>query len=133
MANGEYLKPDVAIELGTEKTGDAAPHIKSDLVKLESARTRGYLVHFVRDPAVADTGTARRAATERRLDEGFKQAVSAITTPPNVVFLCFLLRVRRTSKRIWGKCEFLGSGGLGWSRINTTGVAGKVLEVLERA
>jgi len=130
---GQYLRPDVVIEPGTEKTVDAANHIASDLRKLASAQTRGYLIHFVRDPAVADTGTPQRLATERRLDQGFKSAVLAIAAPPNVVSLCFLLRIRRASKRIWGKCEFHGSGDREWSKVNTATVVDRVRDVLERA
>jgi len=133
MVEGKYLVPEFAIELGTEKTVDTAGHIAGDLKKLAAARTRGYLIHFFRDPTVADMGTARREASEARLAEVFRHPTLAIKATTNVVYLCFLLRIRRTSKRIWGKCEFYGTGERSWSKLNVSGVATKVREVLDKS
>jgi hypothetical protein len=131
MAKGKYLSPEFAVEIGTEKTVDATTHIASDLRKLAVARTRGYLLHFFRDPTVADLGTLRRDRTEARLDRVFRQPSVSIRASPNVVYLCFVLRIRRSSGRIWGKCELFGSGERTWSKISTARVEGKVREALE--
>jgi len=130
QTRGKYLPPCFAVELGTEKTIDTAAHIQNDLVKLERAKCRGYLVHFFRDVTRADVGTASRNRTEEKLDRIFRNHAAAIVAPANVKYLCFVLRIARSSKTIHGKCELLIPGSGMWRRTNLQQVREAVLELL---
>jgi len=130
MAGKRYIKPRFAIELGTEKTLDAAGHIDRDLAKLSTATERGYLIHFFRDVTRADTGTNRRVETEKKIRRIFARPVRSAQIPPNVVALFFLLRVARSHKKILGKCELFNPDTGKWQKINLQRVRGKVVDRL---
>lgn len=133
QADGRYLTPEFLIELGTEKTVDTRAHIQNDLNKLEKAKVRGYLIHFERDVTVADPGTRRRDLTEKRIDDHLKADFRLLKVPANVVHLCLLLRIRRSTTRIWGKCEFHASGSRDWQKVSLSRVQDRVLAALKQA
>ena len=130
MVGKRYLKPRFAIELGTEKTLDAAGHIDRDLAKLSTATERGYLIHFFRDTARADTGTKSRDGREQRIRRIFRHPVRSAQVPPNVVALFFLLRIARSHKKILGKCELFVPETGKWQKVNLQRVRGAVLDRL---
>jgi len=71
----DYLVPDFAVELGTEKTTNALTHIKNDLEKLERAKTAGYLIYIFRDTTKSPTGQKRRQQADKSVERRFKKVV----------------------------------------------------------
>jgi len=127
---GSYMKPRFAIELGTEKSLDAAGHISRDLAKLAVATERGYLIHFFRDTSRAAVGTGKRENKEQSIEAKFRNPVSAAEVPQKVRSLFFLIRVARRRRRIWGKCElYLPETGK-WQKVNLKNVGSCVAERL---
>ena len=127
---GKYIKPRFAIELGTEKSLDAAGHISRDLAKLADATERGYLIHFFRDTSLAAVGTGRRENKEQSIESKFRNPVNEAEVPQKVRSLFFLIRVARRQKKIWGKCElYLPETGK-WQKVNLQNVGSCVAERL---
>jgi len=118
MHKREYLIPEYAFELGTEKTTNTKEHIKNDLDKLQNVKNTGYLIHFYRDSTKARTGTTSREKTEKRIREGFKIAFKTIPEykKNKVKILPILLRTYRNQIRFRGKCEIFN--GKKWHKRN---------------
>ncbi len=127
---GKYIKPRFAIELGTEKSLDAAGHISRDLAKLADASERGYLIHFFRDTSRAAVGTGRRENKEQSIESKFRNPVNEAEVPQRVRSLFFLIRVARRQKRIWGKCELYRPEIGKWEKVNLQNVGSCVAERL---
>src|ERR1700676_1231428 len=108
QCKGKYLKPQFAIELGTESVTDVGDHLESDVAKLhDQVSERGFVIHFYRDTALADTGTRSRIATDESIKQRFKRHIQDCRhDPKKVVILAFVIRLAHTHKTIWGKCEF---------------------------
>jgi hypothetical protein len=126
----KYMRPRFAVELGTEKTVDTVTHIAGDLKKLSTATERGYLIHFFRDVTKADTGTQTRVRTEERIKAIFREPVGTADPHGNVRRLCFLLRIARSRRKIWGKCELFNPATRTWRKVNLERVREAVLESL---
>lgn len=130
-----YLEPQFAFELGTEKTGDAKEHIRSDLSKLnERVKERGYAIHIYRDTTKTAKGTLR-ARAEGKINRLFRKPIEdswpGRTEKSRIVAI--LLRVGREQKKMMGKCEIC----FGRDKWRKVGVAKRdelrtaVLEVLK--
>ena len=126
----EYMTPRFGVELGTEKTLGTEAHIRRDLDKLALVTERGYLIHFFRDVTRADTGTRSREKTERKLEAIFRGPVTAASAPHNVRVLCFLLRLARTHRKIYGKCELYLPRERRWKKVNLQNVTRQVLDLV---
>lgn len=128
---GKYIKPSFAIEIGTEKSLDAAGHIKRDLDKLANANERVYLLQFFRDISLAAVGTGRRERKEQSIRSKFRIPVREAEIPQNVRSLFFLIRIARRQKRIRGKCELFQPKTEKWQKINLQSVMQHVKELLD--
>lgn len=118
---GKYLKPAYAFELGTEKTPDTKTHLENDLKKLHR-RTKGigYIIHVYKDVTQARTGTRSREKTEGKIENQFKDAITAKYNQemPNIKMLAILLRTYRHQTRMRGKCEIFK--GETWRKVNVS-------------
>jgi len=116
--NKEYLDPEYAFELGTEKTKDTENHLKKDLEKLENVKNTGYLIHFFKDTTQARSGTLSRVKTEQKIERAFKSAFEYKREEGNnkVKMLAILLRTYRDQVRMRGKCEIFN--GEKWVKRN---------------
>jgi hypothetical protein len=126
----QYMIPQFGVELSTEKTLGTEAHIRRDLAKLSLVNERGYLVHFFRDVTRADTGTRSRENTEGKLETIFRRPVSAASAPDKVRILCFLLRLARTHRKIYGKCELYLPLERMWKKVNLQNIKHQVLDLL---
>jgi len=140
----DYLRPVYAFELGTEKSNNAAEHVKNDIEKL-SQRTKngiGYLIHFYKDITQSATGTKFRDKTEEKIEKEFKQVfdkkeiekIFKAEDIVNVRILAILLRTFRNQKKMWGKCEIFD--GNKWIKTNIGSdekLKGAILEQLEKS
>lgn len=105
--NGKYLTPDFGFELGTESITDVGEHLECDLAKLhDQVVKRGYVIHFYRDTAFADTGTKSREATEVSIQQRFKEHIQKCVHDDRIVVLAFVVRTAHMRKKVRGKCEF---------------------------
>jgi hypothetical protein len=125
-----YMRPEFGIELGTEKTKGTRAHIEGDIKKLSKVGRRGYLIHFFRDVTRSDSKTASREATEMKIKAIFRQPVSFAAAPDKVRVLCFLLRLARTHRKVYGKCEMFLPKEHRWKKINLQEVRGQVMALL---
>lgn len=88
------------------------------------------MIHFFRDMTRADTGTRSRQATERKLEAIFRNPVNSAVAPDKVRVLCFLLRLARTHRKIYVKCELFLPQELKWKKVNLQEVKHQVLALL---
>jgi hypothetical protein len=116
----DYLTPQYAFELGTEKTSDTAQHIMNDLHKLGACKEKGYLVHFYKDVTQAATGTKSRDRSEERIQRNFKDAFEGLSLKEQekVKVLAILLRTYRNQSKMRGKCEIFN--GKNWVQVNVS-------------
>ena len=116
----EYIVPQYAFELGTEKTSDTAQHLKNDLHKLGTCKKAGYLIHFYKDVTQAATGTKSRERAEDRVQRNFKNAFEDLSPEEKgkVKVLAILLRTYRNQIRMRGKCEIFN--GQKWVQVNVS-------------
>jgi len=130
-----YLAPQFAFELGTEKTGDAKEHIKSDLTKLNRRVTeRGYAIHIYRDTTKTAKGALRTRA-EGKINRLFRKPIedSWPGRAKKSRVVAILLRVGRDQKKMMGKCEIC-FGKDDWRAVNVAHrkeLEKAVLEVLK--
>lgn len=116
----DYLTPEYAFELGTEKTSDTKTHLENDRDKVELAKTCGYVIHIFRD-TTRSTSPGLRAKTEHSIEDSFKIPVQETWTQlkPNTRILAILIRTERDTKKMWGKCEIcFGPKKTDWRKIN---------------
>jgi hypothetical protein len=118
----KYLQPVVGIELGTEKTKDSKAHLKNDVKKLKNVSKRGYLIHFFRDTTSADVGTKSREETEKKIRRILRVPFESHHLKPaeraRIKVLCFVLRLSRRHRKIWGKCEVFDPHNKVWMKVN---------------
>jgi len=115
-----YLTPQYAFELGTEKTSDTAQHIMNDFHKLSACKEKGYLIHFYKDVTQAATGTKSREKAEDKIQRNFKAAFENLSFEEyeKVMVLAILLRTYRNQSRMRGKCEIFN--GRAWIQVNVS-------------
>jgi len=132
----KYLKPAVGIELGTEKTQDSEAHLKNDIEKLKKVSKRGYLIHFFRDTTSADVGTKTRDKTEAKIKRILQIPFESHEVKPEgrgkIKVLCFILRLSRRHKKIWGKCEAFDPKNKEWKKINLQRTKGEIRSILNK-
>ena len=125
--NGKYITPQVAIEIGTEKTSDALTHMKNDIAKLKRCKD-GYLIHIYKDSTQAKSGTLSRQRTEEKIKKKFKDVFVA---DPKIKIIAILLRTYRNQTKMRGKCEIFNKGN--WEKININDkkkIEAKLMEVM---
>jgi hypothetical protein len=119
---GEYLNPLYAFEIGTEKTADAASHLRKDIGKLKRVKRNGagYVIHFFKDSTSTRTGAPRRQATEDKIDQSYREAFSSMQPAgeDNIRILAILLRTGRDQTRMLGKCEIFDRQRRDWVKVN---------------
>lgn len=126
--NGKYIIPEVAIEIGTEKTSDALTHMKNDISKLRNCK-EGYLIHIYKDTTQAKSGTLSRQKTEEKIKKKFKDV---FTVDPKIKIIAVLLRTYRNQTKMRGKCEIFNKGN--WEKININDkkrIEAKLIEVMK--
>lgn len=128
--NGEYIKPQFGIELGTEKTLNIERHLIRDILKLSKVKEQGYLIFFFRDTTSAGMGTKSRVKTEDKIKRVLRKPFESHDVPPNVKVLCFLLRLKRRYRKIFGKCELFDLRSKEWKKVNLREVKKWVLGIL---
>jgi hypothetical protein len=126
----KYLTPRFGIELGTEKTTRIESHLRHDINKVKDVSERGYLLFFFRDTTSADVGTKSRGETEAKIERILRKPFESHDVPPNVKVLCFLLRLARRHKKIFGKCEIYDPEAKRWEKVNLRSVRNRVLGIL---
>lgn len=127
----KYLMPRFGIELGTEKTTRIESHLRHDIDKVKGVSERGYLLFFFRDTVSADIGTKSRGETEAKIERILRKPFESHDVPPNVKVLCFLLRMARRHKKIFGKCELFDPRSKEWKKVNLREVKKQVLKILD--
>ena len=120
MIGRTYLTPLYAFEIGTEKTADAATHLKNDLEKLKGVKATGYIIHFFKDTTLAPTGTASRLRTEHKIQQSFKGAFHSFkdSFTAHIRVLAILVRTGRRQMGMRGKCEIFDQQREAWTKVN---------------
>jgi hypothetical protein len=116
--------------LGTEKTPEIEGHLKNDIFKLNGVKERGYVIFFFRDTTSADVGTKSRKETEGKIERILRKPFESHDMPANVKVLCFLLRLARRRKKIFGKCEVYDLRTKGWRKVNLRRTEEEILKLL---
>ncbi len=130
-SKGKYLKPRFGFELGTESITDVACHLAQDIMKLRrQVSERGFIIHFCRDPTLADSGTKARKRKDASIRDRFRIHFVNARPDDNLVVLAFVLRLGRMNKKIRGKCNLLNTGTGKWKSVNLRAVGRAVQELL---
>jgi hypothetical protein len=119
--DGEYLKPMIAFELGTEKTIDALAHYKSDITKLKKVSDSGYLIHIYKDFTQSRKGTKSRNNTEVKIQSKFKDVFEKNNVSnKKIKVLAMLLRTYVNQEKMIGKCEIFDRESKEWKKVNVS-------------
>ncbi len=115
----EYLYPEFAFELGTEKTINIEKHLINDIKKLNKVRNMGYIIHIYKDTTQSITGTKSRNNTKVKIIKNFK-SVFEINTYPNgkIKKLAILLSPFKDQTLTKGKCEIFNGSSCKWVKVN---------------
>ncbi len=113
----EYIKPEFAFEIGTEKTRNIKKHLVNDIDKLNNVKSTGYIIHIYKDRTKSATGTGRRNNTVEKIKSGFKNAFES-NSCKNVRIrkLAILLSPFKNQELTKGKCEIF-NGNI-WEKVN---------------
>jgi hypothetical protein len=115
----EYLHPDFAFELGTEKTTGIGKHLINDINKLKNVKNTGYIVHIYTDRTVSRTGTERRDNTVEKIKNNFKNVFINNKCKNNKIKkLAILLSPFKDQKLTKGKCEIFNVSNCKWEKVN---------------
>lgn len=113
----EYLHPDFAFELGTEKTANIGKHLVNDIEKLSNVKQTGYIIHIYTDRTISRTGTERRDNTVEKIKNNFKNVfINNKCTNGKIKKLAILLSPFKEQPLTKGKCEIFN--GSGWGKVN---------------
>lgn len=113
----EYLHPDFAFELGTEKTANIGKHLVNDIEKLNNVKNTGYIIHIYTDRTISRTGTERRDNTVEKIKKNFKNVFKNHKCKDNKIKkLAILLSPFKDQKLTKGKCEIFN--GKLWEKVN---------------
>lgn len=113
----EYLHPDFAFELGTEKTTNIGKHLVNDIEKLRNVKQTGYIIHIYTDRTISRTGTERRDNTVEKIKKNFKNVfINNKCTDNKIKKLAILLSPFKDQKLTKGKCEIFN--GKLWEKVN---------------
>lgn len=113
----EYLHPDFAFELGTEKTTNIGKHLVNDIKKLNNVKNTGYIIHIYTDRTISRTGTGRRDNTVEKIKNNFKNVfINNKCTDNKIKKLAILLSPFKDQKLTKGKCEIFN--GKLWEKVN---------------
>jgi len=113
----EYLYPNFAFELGTEKTANIGKHLVNDIEKLSNVKQTGYIIHIYTDRTISRTGTERRDNTVEKIKNNFKNVfINNKCTNGKIKKLAILLSPFKEQTLTRGKCEIFN--GSKWEKVN---------------
>lgn len=120
----DYICPDYAIELGTEKSANAAPHVMNDLQKLhDRSAKKGFIIYLYRDTCDVPRNTLSWDKRDELVITPYRQAIEAgaEVANGNVIILAFLLLLGRRDRSRVQRCQIFAPNGLPF---NTQAVEG---------
>jgi len=112
-----YIKPEFAFELGTEKTKNIEKHLENDIKKINDVENTGYIIHIYKDTTKSPTGTKKRDNTVEKIKNAFKNVFEKNKcTNDNIKKLAILLSPFKEQTSTRGKCEIFN--GNSWEKVN---------------
>jgi hypothetical protein len=112
-----YIYPEFAFELGTEKTINIGKHLVNDIKKLNNVENTGYIIHIYKDRTISMTGTKTRNNTKDKIIRNFKSVFAKNTyTNDKIKKLAILLSPFKDQTLTKGKCE-IWNGNI-WEKVN---------------